>query len=145
MPAIYLNDKRFPGGLRTGAQYIDGLKNDGRRVFIDGAEVGDVTGHPAFREAVRSIADLYDIASDPANRELMTFVSPATGDPVNRIWQLPRSQADLHARRAAIARWSEATFGLMGRSPDHVAGFYVGWTMAPEVFARNGGLAEARR
>ena len=98
MPAIYLNDKRFPGGLRTGAQYIDGLKNDGRRVFIDGAEVGDVTGHPAFREAVRSIADLYDIASDPANRELMTFVSPATGDPVNRIWQLPRSQADLRAR-----------------------------------------------
>lgn len=143
MPAIYLNDKRFPGGLRTGAQYIDGLKNDGRRVFIDGAEVGDVTGHPAFREAVRSIADLYDIASDPANRELMTFVSPATGDPVNRIWQLPRSQADLRARRAAIARWSEATFGLMGRSPDHVAGFYVGWTMAPEVFARNGGAEHA--
>ncbi len=143
MPASYLSDKRFAGGLRTGAQYIDGLKNDGRRVFIDGEEVADVTGHPAFREAVRSIAGLYDIASDPANRDLMTFPSPATGEPVNRIWQLPRSAADLHARRAAIARWSEATFGLMGRSPDHVAGFFVGWAMAPEVFARNGAAERA--
>ena len=143
MSASFANDNRFPGGLRTGDQYIGGLKNDGRRVFIDGEEVADVTGHPAFREAVRSIADLYDIASDPANRELMTFPSPATGEPVNRIWQVPRSEADLHARRAAIARWSEATFGLMGRSPDHVAGFFVGWASAPEVFARNGAAERA--
>jgi 4-hydroxyphenylacetate 3-monooxygenase len=138
MPASYLNDEWLPGGLRTGDQYIDGIKNDGRRVFIDGEEVADVTSHPAFRDAVRSIANLYDIASDPANRDLMTFASPATGEPVNRIWQVPRSQSDLHARRAAIARWSEATLGLMGRSPDHVAGFFVGWVSAPEVFARNG-------
>ena len=64
---------------------------------------------------------------------------------VNRIWQIPRSEADLHARRAAIARWSEATFGLMGRSPDHVAGFFVGWAMAPDVFARNGAVAQVVR
>lgn len=143
MPASYANDKRFPGGLRTGAQYIDGIKNDGRRVFIDGEEVADVASHPAFREAVRSIAGLYDIASDPANRDLMTFPSPVTGEPVNRIWQLPRTEADLHARRGAIARWSEATFGLMGRSPDHVAGFFTGWASAPEVFARNGATERA--
>ncbi len=143
MAASYLNDERFAGGLRTGDQFIAGLQHDGRRVFIDGEEVGDVTSHPAFRDAVRSIANLYDIASDPANRDLMTFASPATGDPVNRIWQVPRSQADLHARRAAIARWSEATLGLMGRSPDHVAGFFVGWVSAPEVFARNGAAERA--
>lgn len=143
MAASYLADARFAGGLRTGAQYIDAIKNDGRRVFIDGEEVADVTSHLAFREAVRSIAGLYDIASDPGNRDLMTFPSPATGEPVNRIWQLPRSQADLHARRGAIARWSEATFGLMGRSPDHVAGFFAGWASAPEVFARNGAAARA--
>lgn len=125
-------------GLRTGAQYIDAIRDDGRRVFIDGGEVSDVTRHPAFREAVRTIAGLYDIAHDPANRDLMTFLSPATGAPVNRIWQLPRSEADLHARRATIERWSEATFGLMGRSPDHVAGFFAGWAMAPDMFARNG-------
>lgn len=143
MAASYLADARFAGGLRTGDQYIAAIKGDGRRLFINGEEVADVTSHPAFREAVRSIAGLYDIASDPANRDLMTFASPATGEPVNRIWQIPRAQADLHARRAAIARWSEATFGLMGRSPDHVAGFFAGWASAPEVFARNGAAERA--
>ena len=34
-----LRDDRFPGGLRTGAQFLDALKNDGRRVFVDGEEV----------------------------------------------------------------------------------------------------------
>ncbi len=138
MPASYETDNRLPGGLRSGAAYIEGIKNDGRRVFIDGEEVGDVTTHPAFREAVRSIADLFDIARDPANRELMTYPSPATGEPVNRSWQLPRSQDDLNARRRAIERLSESNFGFMGRSPDHVAGFFVGWAMAPEVFAEDG-------
>jgi 4-hydroxyphenylacetate 3-monooxygenase len=36
---------------RTGQEYIDGLR-DGRRVFIEGEEVNDVTTHPAFRGAV---------------------------------------------------------------------------------------------
>ena len=142
MAASYWDDGRLPGGLRSGAQYIDGLR-DGRRVFIDGAEVGDVTTHPAFAGAVATIAGLFDIAHDAANRELMTFASPATGAPANRIWQIPASADDLHARRGAIERWSEATFGLMGRSPDHVAGFLVGWAMAPEVFARNGAAERA--
>ena len=40
-----------------GADYLSSL-NDGRRVFIDGEVVRDVTAHPAFRAAVRSIASL---------------------------------------------------------------------------------------
>ena len=69
MPASYLNDTRLPGGLRTGDQYIAGLKDDGRRVFIDGEEVGDVTSHPAFRDAVRSIAE------DPRHLPTSPFTS----------------------------------------------------------------------
>jgi len=138
MPASYETDNRFPGGLRSGESYIEALKDDGRRVFIDGEEVNDVTSHPAFKEAVRSIANIYDIARDPANRELMTYPSPAAGIPVNRSWQLPHSQDDLVARRCAIERLSESNFGFMGRSPDHVAGFFVGWVMAPEVFIEDG-------
>ena len=64
--------------MRTGAEYLRSL-NDGRRVFVDGESVKDVTAHPAFREAARSVAQLYDIAADPANRERMTFPSPKTG------------------------------------------------------------------
>src|SRR5271154_6358297 len=54
-------------GLRTAASYLAGLKGDGRQVFIDGEAVRDVTTHPGFRGAARSMAGLWDIAADPAN------------------------------------------------------------------------------
>jgi 4-hydroxyphenylacetate 3-monooxygenase len=121
--------------MRSGSDYITALKDD-RAVFIDGARVADVTTHPAFREAVRSVAQLYDTAADPVNRELMTFASPVTGEPVNRCFMIPRSREDLTARRRALWHWAEQSFGYMGRTPDHVAGFFAGFAGAPSVFAR---------
>ena len=100
--------------------------------------VADVTKHPAFREAARSVARLYDIAAAPENRELMTFPSPKTGAPVWRAYQIPRPHADLRARRLFSEKWAEATFGLMGRSPDHVASFFTGYAAVPGVFAAGG-------
>ncbi|HVA09995.1 MAG TPA: 4-hydroxyphenylacetate 3-hydroxylase N-terminal domain-containing protein [Acidimicrobiales bacterium] len=122
---------------KSGQQYIEGLR-DGRRVHIDGEVVGDVTRHPAFRGSVGSIAGMYDSVHDPANAELMTFPSPATGQPVNRSFMIPRSEEDLVSRRRALKRSSEATFGLMGRSPDHVAGFLSGFAGGCDVFAEGG-------
>ena len=125
------------GSLRTGADYLRSL-DDGRAVFVDGERVTDVVRHPAFREAARSIARLYDIAAAPENRERMTFPSPRTGLPVLRAYQIPRTHADLRARRLFSETWAEATFGLMGRTPDHVAGFFCGYAAAPGVFAAGG-------
>src|SRR5713101_10143222 len=76
------------GSLRTGSDYLRSL-NDGRQVFVDGERVKDVTAHRAFREAARSVARLYDIAAAPEMRERMTFVSPKTGEPVMRAYQIP--------------------------------------------------------
>ena len=84
--------------LRSGVEYLRSL-NDGRQVFLGGERVKDVTTHRAFREAARSVARLYDIAAAPENRELMTFASPKTGEPVLRAYQIPRNHADLRARR----------------------------------------------
>ncbi len=123
--------------MRTGADYLSSL-NDGRRVFLDGELVKDVSAHPAFRQAARSIASLYDIAADPGNRERMTFTSPKTGEPVQRAWQIPKTHADLRARRLFSETWAEATFGLMGRAPDHVAGFFTGYAAVPSFFASAG-------
>jgi 4-hydroxyphenylacetate 3-monooxygenase len=120
--------------MRSGSEYFRSL-SDGRQVFVDGERVVDVTQHPAFREAARSVARLYDIAAAPENRELMTFPSPKTGAPVLRAWQIPRTHADLKARRLFSETWAESTFGLMGRTPDHVAGFFTGYAAAPSVFA----------
>jgi 4-hydroxyphenylacetate 3-monooxygenase len=122
---------------RTGREYIEGLR-DGRRVFIDGEAVADVTSHPAFRDAVGSVAALYDTASDPANSETMTAPSPYGGEPINVAHMIPRTAEDLAHRRLGLRRWSEETFGLMGRSPDHVASFLAGFAGNAGVFARAG-------
>src|ERR1051326_4561487 len=123
--------------LRTGSEYLRSL-NDGRQVFVDGECVADVSRHKAFREAARSVARLYVIAAEPANRELMTFTSPKTGAPALRPFQTPKPQAGLRQRRLFSEKWAEATFGLMGRTPDHVAGFFCGYAAVPEVFAKGG-------
>jgi 4-hydroxyphenylacetate 3-monooxygenase len=123
--------------MRTGAVYLRTL-DDGRQVFLDGERVPNVTRHPAFREAARSLAGLYDIAAAPENRERMTFPSPKTGAPVLRAYQIPRTHADLRARRLFSEKWAEATFGLMGRTLDHVAGFFCGYAAVPRLFAAAG-------
>ena len=48
----------------TGAEYLASLR-DGREVYVYGERVEDVTTHPAFRNAARSIARLYDALHDP--------------------------------------------------------------------------------
>ena len=59
--------------LMTGAEYLESLR-DAREVYIYGERVRDVTKHPAFRNAARSIVRLYDSLHDPAQRELLTTV-----------------------------------------------------------------------
>ena len=123
--------------MRTGAEYLRSL-DDGRQIFLDGERAGRVVEHPAFREAARSLAHLFDLAAAPELRERMTFTSPKTGGPVWRAYQIPHSHADLKARRLFSETWAEATYGLMGRTPDHVGGFFTGFAATPRVFAAGG-------
>ncbi|MFJ1254987.1 4-hydroxyphenylacetate 3-hydroxylase family protein [Cupriavidus sp. CuC1] len=132
--------------VKTGSQHIEMLR-DGREVYLDGKRVTDVTTHPAFRNSIRSYANLYDFQARPENIEKMTFESPDTGDNVSRIWQLPQSYDDLVERRMALEAWTELHYGFMGRSPDHVASCISGMYMGIDVFeqhdrARAGALRE---
>ena len=120
---------------KTGADHLNSLR-DGRTIYLDGQRIADVVEPPAYRNAVRSTAYLYDFQTAPANLERMTFPSPTTGERVNRCWQLPYSYADLVQRREALTAWAETTYGFMGRSPDHVASCLSGMVMGLEVFER---------
>jgi 4-hydroxyphenylacetate 3-monooxygenase len=122
--------------MKTGADHINSLR-DGRMVYLDGQLVHDVVTHPAYCNAVRSAARLYDFQVAPEHLERMTFVSPSSGDRVNRCWQLPRSYAELAQRREALTAWAELTYGFMGRSPDHVASCLSGMVMGLEIFERH--------
>ena len=53
----------------------------------------------------------------------MTYPSPRDGRPINKCWLVPRTREDLAARRRAIKCWADASYGFLGRSPDHVASF----------------------
>jgi len=122
--------------MRTGRDYLDRLR-DQRTVFLDGGPVADVTQHPAFAGAARTVAHLYDLAADPAN-DMSYAPNPERPVHVNRVFQIPRSREDLAARRLASTRWARATHGFFGRGPDHVAGFLAGFASAPDVFGRFG-------
>ncbi|MGL4288072.1 MAG: 4-hydroxyphenylacetate 3-hydroxylase family protein [Phreatobacter sp.] len=119
--------------MKNGKDHIASLR-DGREVYIDGKRVGDVTTHPAYRNAVSSTGMLFDFHSSAANQDLMTFVAPDSGVRANRIWQLPTSYQELVERRKALEAWTELHGGFMGRAPDHVASCIAGMYMGLEVF-----------
>jgi 4-hydroxyphenylacetate 3-monooxygenase len=125
-------------GLRTGAQFLSDLKSSERTIFVEGEKVRDPTSHPAFSGAARTLAGLFDFAAAPENRELMTFQTPDTGRPAWRCYQIARSLEDLTAKRKAAEAWAGLTFGLMGRTPDHVGNFFAGYAAKPEFFAAGG-------
>jgi 4-hydroxyphenylacetate 3-monooxygenase len=119
--------------MRSGRQYVQALLDD-RRVYLSGKRVRSVAEHPAFATAVQTIAALYDMALDPAND--MSFLPPGGGGSANVAFLIPRSGEDLKARRLASTRWAQSTHGFIGRGPDHVAGFLVGFASASDVFGQ---------
>ena len=122
----------FPGvythtmGARTGAEFIQGLRDD-REVWLGNERVEDVTTHPAFRPAIESIAQLYDMQHDPAYQERLCYPSPSSGDPVGLSFLIPRSQEDLVRRRQMVKVWADATCGMMGRSADFLNTMVTAW------------------
>ena len=105
----------------TGAEYLESLR-DGREVYVYGERVEDVTTHPAFRNAARSIARLYDALHDERKKELLTCeTDTGSGGFTHRFFRAARSRDDLIKQRDAIAHWARMSYGWMGRSPDHKA------------------------
>jgi 4-hydroxyphenylacetate 3-monooxygenase len=107
----------------TGDEYIESLR-DGREVYLYGEKVGDVTTHPAFRNAVRMTARLYDSMHDPAKADVLTTPTDTGSAGVTHpFFRTLYSVEDLRADRDAIAEWARMTYGFMGRSPDYKAAF----------------------
>jgi 4-hydroxyphenylacetate 3-monooxygenase len=122
---------------RTGQDYIKGLQEQPREVWICGERVADVTSHPALRNGVRSIAALYDMQHDPDLKDEMTYISPTTGDPVGLSFIIPRTLQDLERRSQMMLRWARASCGMMGRSPDFLNVNFAAWAAAADYFAQN--------
>src|SRR6516164_503523 len=94
---------RAKGRPFTGAEYLESLR-DGREIYVYGERVKDVTRHPAFRNAARSIARLYDALHDDKSKELLTSTTDTgSGGFTHKFFRAARSRDDLMAQRDAIA------------------------------------------
>jgi anthranilate 3-monooxygenase (FAD)/4-hydroxyphenylacetate 3-monooxygenase len=122
--------------VRTGAEYIERLKKTPREVWVRGVRVENVADHPFFRKPVEQIAKLYDMQHDPEHAHVLT--RPGPNGPVGISFVPPRTGEDLLDRRKAYTLWAEATFGLMGRSPDFLNTTLMALADEPAVFARLG-------
>ena len=105
-------------GARTGQQFLEGLRTRPREVWIDGERISDVTDHPKTCGAAATLAGIFDRQHEFADDCLIT--DPETGESINISHMLPRSLDDLRARVRGLSRISEATAGLMGRTPDYM-------------------------
>jgi 4-hydroxyphenylacetate 3-monooxygenase len=117
--------------LMTGKEYLGSIR-DGRRVYIGGELVEDVTAHPAFRNAAQSFAMIYDRKREPENRDLMTFEED--GESFSTYFLLPRTREDLQRRFETHRRIASWTYGLLGRSPDNFPSYVSGLVMDPAMF-----------
>ena len=121
--------------MRRAADYVASLR-DGRAVFLDGERVDDVTTHPAFAEPIRRVAERYEAARQAP--DVTECVDPASGRRIGAMWLIPRSAEDLGRRRAVHRFWAEGSYGLMGRTPDHVASVLTGFAGWRQLFDRAG-------
>jgi 4-hydroxybutyryl-CoA dehydratase/vinylacetyl-CoA-Delta-isomerase len=81
--------------LKSPAEYVESLR-DGRVTYWDGERIDDITRHPKFRVPIAVAARDYDHA-DARRRSLMTYTDEDGGQS-HRVFQIPRTEADLAAR-----------------------------------------------
>src|SRR5690242_11399745 len=102
--------------VRSGREFIDGLRRAPREVWAAGRRIDDVTADPVFKRPVQAVAALYDLQVSPEHRDAMTHADG--GETYGMSFLTPKSHDDLIRRRLAMQVWAEASFGMLGRSPD---------------------------
>jgi 4-hydroxyphenylacetate 3-monooxygenase len=123
--------------IRTGNQYRDSIR-DGRRVWINGERVKDVTAHPMFKPIVDIRARIYDMAHDAQYRDVMTYEE--NGERFAIGLKLPYTQQDWHDKRRATDTVLEDVHGIVTRVGDETVGemwsLYDGQDVLNEVDPR---------
>ena len=122
---------------RTGAEYLQGLKERKPEIWLGGERIRDVTSHPALSRGARSIAHLYDMQHDPALRDEMTYISPTSGERVGLSFITPRSLEDLQRRSCMMLHWARYSGGMLGRSPDYLNVSIMASAAAADFYAQN--------
>src|SRR5579859_7922575 len=122
---------------RSGRQFLERLATARVHVEIQGETLtGHVNDHPAFRNVIASYADLYDMQHDSAYRDVLTYPSPKTGDPVATSFLTPRTPEDLDKRQRACKTWADRSLGMLGRTPDYLNSALMALAASADWFAQ---------
>ena len=81
--------------LMTGEQYIESIRKLNMQVYMFGKKVESPVDDPILRPSLNSVRMTYDLAQMPEYQDLMTAVSPYTGERVNRFTHIHQSADDL--------------------------------------------------
>ncbi|MFZ0497544.1 MAG: 4-hydroxyphenylacetate 3-monooxygenase, oxygenase component [Steroidobacteraceae bacterium] len=127
-------------GARKGRQVLERLRTHPPTIWYRGAQVKDVTTHPALRGGAHTLAKLYDMQWE--NADVCLYDSPTTGKKVARSFMMPKTHAELASISRAMKVWEDYTFGMMGRAPDYInramTGYAAGAPFLAEAGARYG-------
>ncbi|HLQ97046.1 MAG TPA: 4-hydroxyphenylacetate 3-hydroxylase N-terminal domain-containing protein [Candidatus Dormibacteraeota bacterium] len=104
--------------IRTGKEYIEGIKKQNPEIWLGGKRIENVVDHPYFAQPVKEIAKLYDMQHDPEYQDKITHICEKTGERIGNSFLNPTKPEHLQMRRNVFEVWAESTFGLMGRTPD---------------------------
>ena len=81
--------------LMTGEQYVESIRKMNMEIYMFGERVENPVDNPILRPSLNSVKMTYDLAQDPAYQDLMTAVSPYTGETINRFCHIHQSTEDL--------------------------------------------------
>ena len=129
--------------MRTGQHYINSLR-DGRRLFIDGKVVSDVTAYPPLHGIIATIAGLHDDQHEPALQPVLTYASPTSRERVSATYLEARSAAEFHHLAGCFHLRAKRTFGLMGRLTDFMSAFLVDTAVALRALGKHEAAARAQ-
>ena len=81
--------------LMTGEQYIESIRKIPMQIYMFGKKVENPVDNPILRPSLNSVRMTYDLAQMPEYQDLMTTISPETGERINRFTHIHRSTEDL--------------------------------------------------
>jgi aromatic ring hydroxylase len=104
--------------MRTGADYRDTLRRDGRKVWVFGEGlVEDVTTHPATSATVEEYVAWYDRHFDPEWRDVLFAPKSASREPKAWAYVLPKSSEDLIGMGRSFAKTLFVSAGNLTHDP----------------------------
>ena len=84
--------------IKSFDQYVESLRKLKPTVYMFGEKVENPIDHPRIRKGINATGATYELANSDTYKDLMTTVSPFTGERINRFTLPPQSIQDLVMR-----------------------------------------------